>query len=118
MSLHVLQALHQLLGAAHQAHNTPQYEDGSGPGVPMALPNQNPHLQMQQAYRGSLGTDDPGGRPLQAPYDQADLAQPVLPNWQQHPTQGGQYNPGRIPLQQSNIRYRQGPQPAQPWFDF
>lgn len=36
----------------------------------------------------------------------------------------GQYNQmrniqgGYIPLQQSNMRYRQSPQPTQPWYDF
>lgn len=61
----------------------------------------------------NLGTSDGGNPQAAIPPQLQGQVRPLdtLP-------QGGQFNPGVIPLQGSNIRYRQGPQPTNPWYDF
>lgn len=123
MNLQVMQALQQLLGnntaQAKRYANNPRGSEfiGVDParfGYP--ADNSGSQLQVQPALRHLIGTNN--NPPLQAPGDSGLTPQPLQPNWQQPSIQGGQYNPGRIPLQQSNLRYRQTPQPTQPWYDF
>lgn len=103
-------------------------EDASFVGGQQGYVRQNAdvaHFPMQpQGLPEDAGYMNGPQGPVPMNMDVAHFQNPQIqqPNWQQRRVmggvQGGNYNPGQIPLQQSNIRYRQGPQPTQPWYDF